>query len=63
MEIPAAAGELRETGLKHELNSLFHRACSVYFHSISTVFLLYFISVLLRLHHLNTFSIQEFQFP
>ncbi len=44
MEIPAAAGEPRERGWKHELNSLFHRASSVYFHSISWYF--YLISIL-----------------
>jgi hypothetical protein len=44
MEIPAAAGELREIGWKYELNSLFHRACSAYFHSISRYF--YLISIL-----------------
>jgi hypothetical protein len=70
MEIPAAAGELREIGWKYELNSLFHRACSAYFHSISryfylisTLYLLYFNSVLLPLPSPNRISILEYQFP
>ena len=37
VEIPAAAGSLREIVWNTYLK-LFHRACSVYFYGISTVF-------------------------